>query len=829
MPGEEDMRREFVKSLDEKLGQLVTLIFTRMKLAGDVGSLLKIEKEMTLAIREIFGEHGRIFKESDEKRWMKAEGDFLKALQEYSERAENGRGFSRRLFAEDAERGVAFVDLCRRKYDVVLMNPPFGKIIPKEKCKVYLKQAFPGNWTDYFNAFLIRARELGSGNSLVGAVIPDRILNAKKSSSLRELFLKDWCPLTMVDCGREVMDEAAVDALFLVTPGGECGNRRLTYFFDLKETESAVRSTKLRQWATSPSGIRDLRLFGCIPGVPFAFNKPDSIINLWKHLNRLDPDLATVATGGKTFDDERFLRLRWEVVPSTLGIYWLSVDTGGDYQPWISPSPFVQDWREDGRYVREFAIKRHGTDAQVMQSSKFWFKSGLSYPLTSSIGFGPRIFPKGTILSADSIAVVPKNDDEALPLLGLLASSWAGELLTVFGEYRRSENSSVKALPVSLSSHLAQTICPLAEKAIGLVMELEKGSEISSYFVKPFKGNEVSTSRNSLEDLMDELDEKCKEGFLIRDSYVPGIRHGSFVRAYADDPSPREVHFSWLSYAVGTSLGRWNVRIALDLPPVIELPDPFDSLPTCPPGMLQGPEGLPAKLGDVPSDYPVRIDWDGIMVDDVENQDDIVRRVQEVLEVIWEERAEAIEQKACEILAVRELRDYFRKPGNGGFWMDHVKRYSKSRRKAPIYWYLRSAKGNYGLWLYYHRLDKDILFKALLNYVEPKIRLEEDRLKTLRGQKEAAGSSGRGAKQLERDLDRQDQFISELHDFKDKLRRAADLHLTPDLNDGVVLNITPLWELVPWKEAQKYWDELLEGKHEWSSIGRQLREKGIVR
>ena len=44
-----------------------------------------------------------------------------------------------------------------------------------------------------------------------------------------------------------------------------------------------------------------------------------------------------------------------------------------------------------------------------------------------------------------------------------------------------------------------------------------------------------------------------------------------------------------------------------------------------------------------------------------------------------------------------------------------------------------------------------------------------------------------------------------------KLRRAANLNLTPDLNDGVVLNIAPLWELVPWKEAQKYWEELLDG------------------
>ena len=36
----------------------------------------------------------------------------------------------------------------------------------------------------------------------------------------------------------------------------------------------------------------------------------------------------------------------------------------------------------------------------------------------------------------------------------------------------------------------------------------------------------------------------------------------------------------------------------------------------------------------------------------------------------------------------------------------------------------------------------------------------------------------------------------------------------------------PLWELAPWKETKNYWDELLEGKYEWSSIGKQLRQKG---
>ena len=150
--------------------------------------------------------------------------------------------------------------------------------------------------------------------------------------------------------------------------------------------------------------------------------------------------------------------------------------------------------------------------------------------------------------------------------------------------------------------------------------------------------------------------------------------------------------------------------------------------------------------------------------------------MREVLELIWKDRAEAIEKEACEILGVKELRDYFRKPGKGGFWDDHVSRYSKSRRKAPIYWLLQSSKKNYGLWLYYHRLDKDILFKARQNYVEPKIRLEQTRLDSLRSQKTALGAAAKGAKKIDKDIERQEALLGELKDFADKLERAAKLN-----------------------------------------------------
>ena len=52
MPGEEDMLKEFTAGLFPRvLGQLVEVIFDRMKLAGEAGSLLKIEEEIKNALK----------------------------------------------------------------------------------------------------------------------------------------------------------------------------------------------------------------------------------------------------------------------------------------------------------------------------------------------------------------------------------------------------------------------------------------------------------------------------------------------------------------------------------------------------------------------------------------------------------------------------------------------------------------------------------------------------------------------------------------------------------------------------------------------------------
>ena len=80
-------------------------------------------------------------------------------------------------------------------------------------------------------------------------------------------------------------------------------------------------------------------------------------------------------------------------------------------------------------------------------------------------------------------------------------------------------------------------------------------------------------------------------------------------------------------------------------------PDPFDELPVCPPGMLQNAAGFPAAPADVPADYPLRISWPGILVDDQGHDEDIESRLKEALAVVWPERSDAVAKKPANYFA----------------------------------------------------------------------------------------------------------------------------------------------------------------------------------
>ena len=82
----------------------------------------------------------------------------------------------------------------------------------------------------------------------------------------------------------------------------------------------------------------------------------------------------------------------------------------------------------------------------------------------------------------------------------------------------------------------------------------------------------------------------------------------------------------------------------------------------------------------------------------------------------------------------------------------HVRQYSKSRRKAPIYWQLATPSASYSVWLYIHAFTKDTLFRVQNDYVAPKLAHEERQLETAarRGTDRARRRAAQGASRRRR-------------------------------------------------------------------------------
>ena len=145
-----------------------------------------------------------------------------------------------------------------------------------------------------------------------------------------------------------------------------------------------------------------------------------------------------------------------------------------------------------------------------------------------------------------------------------------------------------------------------------------------------------------------------------------------------------------------------------------------------------------------------------------------MRRVREVLEVIWKGRADTIEKEACDILGVKELRDYFRKPERRLLGRSRISLFQKPPKGPDL---LAAAV-----------LQEELRPLALLPPARqghalqgpPELRRAQnpsrgEPLNSLRAQKAAAGDSGKAAKKVDKDIERPEDFLSELRDFEDKL------------------------------------------------------------
>lgn len=636
----------------------------------------------------------------------------------------------------------------------------------------------------------------------------------------------------------------------------------------LKAVEAARQGKALNPvvHAVDPTSFRQ------VPGSPFAYWVSERVRRLFTELPPVEGDGRTVKQGLATADDFRFVRAWWEVAadrvvtgtPATTpeeyrkqtcaGKRWVPFAKGGAYSPYYADLHLVVNWEREGEEIRNF-------DKAFIRNEDFYFRPGLTWPRRTQGGLSIRAYPAGAVFGDKGPVLFA--DSDALPVLLALCNSRSFRgmvaLQMAFGSY---EVGVIQRTPIPQPGSGDRRVLDQAIRDCLEALRIpDQGNELSHAFLLPAGlaaegdtlaalavswSQQCETARQRVLDRAGEIDDIAyrlygippEDRAALTSSDSPAVDADRRETAEGEDPDEeksaqaiiaddsRLLAADLVSYAVGCVLGRWDLRLATGARKPPPLPGPFATLPACSPGMLTGPDGLP--LATAPAGYPLRIDADGILVDDAGHSDDIAGRVHDVLTVLWGDGAEAIEREACALLGVKDLRDYFRNPR--GFFDQHISRYSMSRRKAPVYWLLQSARRSYALWFYYPRMDRDTVYKAVEQYVGPKLRGATGRLKEMKDRLTTGKDTlpRKEARDLADAVERQEDLLTELEQFRRDLQEVVDLGYQPDLDDGVVLNLAPFRKLVPWKEARARWDDLVAGKYAWSTIARRLREKGVV-
>ncbi len=264
-----------------------------------------------------------------------------------------------------------------------------------------------------------------------------------------------------------------------------------------------------------------------------------------------------------------------------------------------------------------------------------------------------------------------------------------------------------------------------------------------------------------------------------------------------DSVAPIDHTTGLLSWAVGVAFGRFDWRLATGERAAPAEPEPFDPLPAKSPGML--PDGA----------APFHM-HEGILVDDQGHPHDLARLVEEVLARV-------------DVAVPEDVRRWLQRD----FFAFHLQRYSKSRRKAPIYWPLSTISGSYTLWAYYPSLTSQTLYTAINDFIEPKLKQVGADVTALRNKGSAR------TRDDEKQFEALQAFELELIELRDTLLKLAPTY-KPNHDDGVQISAAPLWSLFrhkPWQKVLKdTWAKLEKGDYDWAHLAmnywpERVREK----
>lgn len=836
MPGNKKLLGQLIKEMDSPMQNLIKKVWEKMSIAGEAGLLLKMEKEIDADIADIrknwrkykvsreyvleLTEEDRenneeltreleLVKKLSKEQFFAELSDTLRThIAELSEHMSENEGYENALFSEDAARGLAFIDLCMRRFDVIVMNPPFGE--GSEASSPYLDKNYISWCKNLVCAFFDRMQEMLTEGGKLGAIF-DRTVMIK--SSYEDFRKKNLCGYISfcADTGWDVL-EANVETSTLVVEKIQSDKKGI--FMDVLNVNADEKDDQLHALITSVNNNEEAKWIYKADSKDFI-NLPNSIIGYYFD------EVILKYFGNLSINSKGFSAKEGHHVPA--GVYlrvYYEIVKAEDFHHYYNGGSFTLFYTT----YCDFTF----WNANLLEADlNFGYRNPNLHNI-GGVGYGKRgeiidahVLKKDFIFSREGQSI-PLNDERkcihVLSYINSIISQYTINLYTA--QHKISGN--VNLLPMPDYESRQEDIERIVNKIIEIKRHwfsldetnLEYHGLISQMGIKA----DLNESFDRLQDKLTEDYDRYQELVMENDDLwmdLAKIDRESDFRITLNEYKSRRPYEELISIdkassgnvidrknlaaeilqeLVGMVFGRWDMAYAKGDKAIPEFGDVFDPLPFMP------------VVENTDKDKIRGIITVGTRHS---NLTDLVR---ETMSSLWPGRSADIEEEMKRLLGVNSIQEWFDSPT--GFFDYHFMRYTKSRRKAPIYWPLSTGSGEIFCWIYYPELNQDTLKKVTLMIDE-----EIDHLRVKLNQANA-GNDSVAANSV-------NQKIDGMVNMKKELETIIALPYIPNHDDGVPVTAAPLRNLFAnrkWQnECIDNWNKLSSGEYDWSHLAYTIR------
>ena len=677
-----------------------------------------------------------------------------------------------------------------QKYDVVITNPPY--MPPLSIQKKYVQKNYPDSKSDLFAIFIEKCHELTKKNAYQAMITMHSWMFLSSFEKLRRTILKDNIIVNMVHLGARAFDDIGgevVQTTAYVFNNTNIQNyqsnfKRLIDFNsqDVKK-EEYLKDSNLYTYSTTN--------FTKIPGNPIAYWISDNMLKTFD--NPKLGDTVLPRHGLATSDNNRFLKLWYEVdINKTSTIErcdyskkWYPMNKGGSYRKWYGNLEWIINYENNGKEIKEFAIKLYKSSSRTIQNTQFYFKESITWSALTSGNLSFRWSDVGAIFGSGAHCAFADDSETLLYGLALMNGKVSNEYSKISSPTLNTNVDDIRVTPYIEKNK--KLITSITSKLIDISRNdwnsFEnswdfKGHPLIKYHVSSIEeaynlwNNECEDRFNSLKNYEEELNQIFIVIYGLQSELTPEVEEKDVTVRKAD--LVRDVK-SFISYAVGCMFGRYSLDI----------------------------EGLAYAGGEWNTNkYKTFIpDSDDIIpiCDEDYFEDDIVSRFVEFVRCVYgddtlEENLQFISYALGGNGNPRDvLRNYFLKE----FFKDHCNTYQVTGSgKRPIYWQFDSGKKNgFKALVYIHRYTPDLIAKMRTGYIHPLQSQYRTQIEMLNNQIDESSSTSEKVK-LKKQLKKITEQAEELGKYEEKIHHWADKMEPMDLDDGVVVNYNKFLELL---------------------------------